>query len=408
MLQEASEKLKTRAHMLLELFRSDLALSKAEQWDFDSEDLRKRLAEIKNMLPNPNMLLLCGGIAPEVTVHKRLGLAPLGTVILQDTDLTAVGVAVAAHPDVEFAIVVDDPKAQSKLEDGDVNILAEFDIFRTIDDKTGGIHGVGVSNPCQEFSRANPNRLGLDSESARLILACSNIIDFLKESSSEPMVLYENVKSTKDIEEQQRRSVKARYFEADASMCGPSFRTRRFATNRPPPRKCGDTAHSQNTMPPSLNGDLPEYAAASVLDGQAGGKYPRRMLHPHIKKLNTIMHSNMSSIEGAMFVQDNEREDPEPVKLTAEEVERAMGYRGTEIGKTSKSAKDAVEQRIKEHDYERDGPLVSLKGCAKDFDNPSTELDDETRIKLLGNSINVTMLEILMWNDRKLFPPILK
>ena len=55
-----------------------------------------------------NFLLLCGGFAPEVWAYKRLkqkGAAPIRKVVLQDINLEADGVAVAAHPEVEFIIV---------------------------------------------------------------------------------------------------------------------------------------------------------------------------------------------------------------------------------------------------------------------------------------------------------------
>ena len=102
----AMERLLKRSAVLLKRLQDDFRLPKEEALMTQS-DFRSRIVEVKNALPRPNWLLLCGGIAPEVTAYKRLGAAPLGTVILQDTDLHAVGVAVAAHPDVEFAVVVE-------------------------------------------------------------------------------------------------------------------------------------------------------------------------------------------------------------------------------------------------------------------------------------------------------------
>jgi hypothetical protein len=81
-----------------------------------------------------------------------------------------------------------------------------------------------------------------------------------------------------------------------------------------------------------------------------------------------------------------------------------MGYKGDEIGITAFSVQAAVRKLIEEHDYVRNGPLVSLKSCA--YEMQQNQLDDKKRISLLGNSIVVTMLEILKWNDQRLFPPI--
>jgi hypothetical protein len=104
-----------------------------------TDDFMPRIVAIKNTSPFANVLLLCGGIAPEVIVYKRLGV-PLGKVILQDTDLHAVGVAVAAHPDIEFLIV-----CHEKFEPGDIRILIQKKIVRRLEIDIGGIHGESKS-----------------------------------------------------------------------------------------------------------------------------------------------------------------------------------------------------------------------------------------------------------------------
>ena len=52
-----------------------------------------------------NMLLLCGGLCPEIDVLKSAGHS-IGTVYLWDIDLVAVGVAVKNHPEVEFKVLI--------------------------------------------------------------------------------------------------------------------------------------------------------------------------------------------------------------------------------------------------------------------------------------------------------------
>jgi hypothetical protein len=100
---EVARRLEQRATELHARLRNDYDRPLQERM-MRIDDFMSRIVEIKNTSPFANVLLLCGGIAPEITVYKRLGV-PLGKVILQDTDLHAVGVAVAAHPDIEFMIV---------------------------------------------------------------------------------------------------------------------------------------------------------------------------------------------------------------------------------------------------------------------------------------------------------------
>lgn len=140
--------------------------------------------------------------------------------------------------------------------------------------------------------------------------------------------------------------------------------------------------------------------AKSVVNGED------RMVNPGMKKFPCQLSSNATRNE-CIWEQRDPRADPVRVPPTPAEAELAMGYRPEEIGVTEFTAKNAIEKRIKEHDYEKYGCLVSLKGCANDPDYPVEPLSASKRLSLLGNSECVTILEALMWNDRRLFPPIL-
>lgn len=390
-------RLELRAKMLLGRLQEDFSLSQ-EQIMMESSDFRPRICEIKNMLPYPNKWLFCGGIAPEVTAYKRLRAAPLGTVILQDTDLHAVGVAVAAHPDVEFAIVCEDPK-HSKLAPGDIKILLKPDIVRAVEVKLGGIHSASITNPCQSFSLAGKKE-GFDSANGRLLHDCFAALRYLETSSDLPMFLAENVPSTNDINEQFNAYLpypNANYFYACGSMCSPCIRKRKFATNRPPGYSSDGAKARHSHEPPSLNGDLPEVSAPAVL------KDKHRLVHPKLKKFSCLTHSGPK--RDIVWQLRGETEEPHQTSLTPEEAERAMGYLENEVGVTALTAESAVRQRIREHNFERDGCLVSLKGCA-DRKDLLEHVDDKRRLQLLGNSQVVTLLEALMWNDRCLFPAV--
>lgn len=115
------------------------------------------------------------------------------------------------------------------------------------------------------------------------------------------------------------------------------------------------------------------------------------------------MHSG--SDESCVWQRQGDYKNPVKSKMNPEEAERAMGYSNSEIGVTSRSAYKAVLKRIREHDVEKNGCIVSLKDCAKETDLIE-HVDDKTRLRLLGNSQIVTLLEALMWNERRLFPGV--
>jgi hypothetical protein len=390
---EAAQRLVNRVATLLSRLKDDFDQPSHETM-MVSSDFKQRIVDINNILPHANILLLCGGIAPEVTVHKRFDAAPLGTVILQDIDLHAVGVAVAAHTDVNFALI-GDPKSQ--FAPGDIRILRDQAIIRQVEVQLGGIHSVGITNPCQSFSLAG-NKEGFISSDGQLLWDCLTIVRGLEESSQMPLYLAENVPSTKETNDQFNAYLphrNAACFYACGSMCSPCKRKRKFATNRPPvicsegPRRPGE--------PPSLNGDLPEVCAPAVV------KEEGRLVHPRLKKLPCFTHSGPTK-NNHVWVPMGLCEKPVQKLMTPTEAERAMGYYEDEIGVTAYSAEKAILERIKNHNYERDGCIISLKGCAGK--ESLEKVDDKRRLELLGNSQVVTLLEALMWNDRRLFPAV--
>lgn len=298
--------------------------------------------------------------------------------------------------DVEFAIVCDkEGKGSKQYATGDVQILVQQDVVREIEVKTGGIHCAGITNPCQEFSLAG--RLGgHNTKSGQLFHDCVTAVRAFEKSSDMPMYLAENVRSSKELDFKSDAYLPHRgsaYFLACGSMVAASRRVRKFATNRPPvecingPRVPG--------QPPSLDGDRPEVSAKSVL------RDSRRLVHPDLKKLATLTHSG--PMRDKIWEHMEKEKEPVATALTPEEAERAMGYSESEVGITAYSARKAVEERIQNHNYERDGCLISLKGCA-DQKDLIEEVDDRSRLELLGNSQVVTLLEALMWNERRLFP----
>jgi len=226
------------------------------------------------------------------------------------------------------------------------------------------------------------------------------------------MFLSENVPSTEEInrEYESYLPLQGGRFEFCGSSCSPSVRKRLFHTNRPPV-VCAEDGKERvpGKDPPSLNGDLPEYLAHESVALREDG----RMLHPELKKLPTFTHSggNGSTYRDILFEIGGDDGAAEPVRLaldnlTGDEAERAMGYVGDEIGVTARSAERAVRNKILNHNYERDGHLVSLKGCGEDKLFPPEPVKGRRRLELLGNSQVVTVLEALIWNDRQLFPPI--
>jgi site-specific DNA-cytosine methylase len=354
------------------------------------DDFKPRIVEIKNTSPFANVLLLCGGIAPELTVYKRLGV-PLGKIILQDTDLHAVGVAVAAHPDIEFLIA-----CHNNHKPGDIRILTKENSVRRLEIAIGGIHDVHITNPCQTFSLAGKKE-GFDVEGGRLFWDAIVILRELKESSEMPIFFAENVYGTHENNEHFNNYLGYNFFEACGSMCSSQSRKRRFATNQPPAICASRGPIRSPDEPPSLDGDLPEYCAEAVLDEDPGRIVPRKL-----KKFRCLMHSKPTEFKD-IWTQEDPYQAPERAQMTAEEAERSMGYSKSEVGITAFSAEKAVRKRIAEHDVSKDS-LVSLKGCADDK-NMLEEVSEKRRLQLLGNSEVVTLLEAIMWNSRQLFPP---
>ena len=392
-------RLRTYCDKLLGRLQEDFA---AEDYETQLEgvDLKRRIADIKIRLPNPNMLLLCGGFAPEITAYKRLGAAPIGKVILQDTDLLAVGVAVACHPDVAFYIVISNPKSKVPKDPGDARILTDPQVVREIEVRIGGIHDVKVTNPCTHFSLAGLKD-GFNSESGQLLFDCCTVTRNVEASSGMPTYIFENVPSTNEVNEQSHRylpDVGASYFNLCASSVSPCIRRRKFATNRPP--VICSTGPNKPGNPPSLDGNHSSLCASSVVDEE------NRMVHPDMKKFPCQLSSNANK-NNCVWEQRSSYFDPVRVPPTPKEAELAMGYRKDELGVTAFTAMTAIENRIKSHNYEKDGCLVSLQGCASDPDYPLEKLSDTKRLSLLGNSECVTLLEALMWGDKRLFPPIL-
>ena len=128
------------------------------------------------------------------------------------------------------------------------------------------------------------------------------------------------------------------------------------------------------------------------------------MVHPKMKKISCLMHSNPQRNE-CVWEQKDKFEEPVPKPLDPEEAEKAMGYRGHEVGVTAFSAEQAVRKRINDHNFENDGCIVSFKGCAEDTEHPVEPVPAKRRLELLGNSECVTLLEALCWREQELFPP---
>jgi hypothetical protein len=396
----AYSRLQRRAEKLLQRLQEDYNDPLCAT-QMPSADFNQKIVEIKNTLPNPNLLLLCGGMAPEVTAYKRLRIAPLGGVILQDTDIHAVGVAVAAHPDVHFYLVCDDPQKKNPKQPGDVQILSVVkNVIREIEIKLGGIHHISITNPCQSFSLAG-KKDGFDTASGQLLWDCCTVVRGFETSSTMPSYLVENVPSTIDTNERFNAYLPhrdANFFYACASMCSPCLRKRKFATNRPP-GLCLEGPRFPSG-PPSLNGDLFEVTAQAVVQGSLN-----RRVHPELKKLPCLIHSGATRHTHIWEIHDPYK-NPKPTPMSPTEAEIAMGYTGNELGITAKLSEKAVQERIKAHCFETDGCLISLKGCACDEKFPAEPVAAKRRLELLGNSEAVTLLEALMWSDRKLYPAV--
>ncbi len=391
---ETLKRLQDRADELHQRLKEEYNLP-LEQSMLTPAAIRSRLAEIKNISPRVNVILLCGGIAPEVAALKRLGV-PLGIVIVQDTDLEAVGVAVAAHPDVHFAIVGTNVKNV-----GDIKAMTEHRVVRLVEIEVGGTHAVCLTSPCTAFSLCGKKE-GFDGPAGLLFIQCKSILDQVQKCSGEmPMYLVETVYSTKILQQEQDSFFGlSNLFKAKGSMCAPSERKRRFATNRPPVvcRKDIDENDVEDKELPSLNGDLPEYCAAAAIQGPDRQVPPDRKKFPCLMFSKPCVHLVWERTKGACI--------PTQTMLLPEEAERAMGYSGKEIGITKHSAKQAIQERIDAHDF-KDGRacVIHLNGCGDDK-TKFREVPDSRRIQLLGNSQIVTLLEALMWNDRQRFPGI--
>ena len=106
-----------------------------------------------------------------------------------------------------------------------------------------------------------------------------------------------------------------------------------------------------------------------------------------------------------IWEQRQPNQEPQISRILPEEAERAMGYSNDEIGITAFTAEAAIRNRIALHDYERDGRLISLKGCASSNEFPLQQVNDDRRLALLGNSQAVTLLEAFLWPEKELYPP---
>ncbi|CAB9510554.1 expressed unknown protein [Seminavis robusta] len=405
--RDVADRMQERCRELRERLATDYGKPK-EATFLTRNDVKRQILVMKEGSPYANILLLCGGIAPEVAAYKRLGV-PLGVIILQDTDMEAVGCAVAAYPDVHFAIVIGDKSNRNKKEEGaaskcagDINILADETVVEQLQVAVGGIHNVHITNPCDSWDLLGRKEGLLNRNDKGLLLY--SILGLLEETSGEkPMVLAENLHSTEES-----KNVLHPSFEACGSMCSPSERLRRFCTQRPPVECCPDALANQrqardweNALPPSLNGDLPEYSAGSVLQD------PNRRVHPATKKFDCFVRSEDRCSNAPVWELRNGRV-PRNAELTPLEMERAVGYNDAEIGTegvTKYTAVDAILERIDGHDFENSGCLVSLKGCGENRSRLRV-VQDNKRKQWLGNSQTVTLLEALLWNDRRMFPAI--
>ena len=224
------------------------------------------------------------------------------------------------------------------------------------------------------------------------------------------MVDVENVVSVLDYNDEMEAFLRHfKLMEVNGAWCSGAQRRRMVASSRPP--VVGQVPVDGKTMgrgdvdpserkPPCFDGNLDEFHANSILDSDN-----RKVQQEGRKKLNCIITRKNSS-QDAVLVEEDEDGNKIPVRLTPTEVERSLGYEEHELGITSRMCLEAVEARIRNHNFERDGPLIRLGGCANEKGFKVEEVSDVERYYYLGNSQNVNILEALRWNDRLLFPKI--
>jgi hypothetical protein len=170
--------------------------------------------------------------------------------------------------------------------------------------RVGGIHNASATSPCVSFSLAGLKD-GFGAESGKLLWDCLVAIGHIANASEMPIFFVENVPSTHDSNEQFDNYLpKVRFFFADASICSPSLRRRKFATNMPPV-VCSSNEPNTPGNPPSLDGDHASLCASSIV------RAPNRMVHPNMKKLPTFLHTRT---EKCIWEQTDEYHEP---KLTS-------------------------------------------------------------------------------------------
>ena len=148
-----------------------------------------------------NMLLLCGGLCPEIDVLKSAGHS-IGTVYLWDIDLVAVGVAVKNHPEVEFKVLIPQLTVDLKGRPGagsgggkgkkgkkgkrkaggegtDVNDLwgVTKEHIEALGRDAGHIDLIGITTPCNDISLANQGgRNGIEGKTGSLMVKASLVL----------------------------------------------------------------------------------------------------------------------------------------------------------------------------------------------------------------------------------------
>ena len=274
------------------------------------------------------MLSLCGCQEGWITALKELGV-PLGTLVLCDIDLEALGCVLVRHSeeDIRFPILLDE---SNHVKGGFGNVLEVFsnaticeEIMRDI-----VINVMFTSTPCQQFAPVNATRQGHDSPEGKLHELSWKTATELKRLNENLQVIFENVEmcGNDQVVQNDNMSYHSQQFpkpmKLNSQTVGtPENRNRVFINSLPPQSLC----HEEDWK-----------TLKDVLD--KGSE-----MHPDVKVANTLMASK-DNIGNLVFRDEN---DVTGTPFTAEERERIHGY-STDATKFYFDIKSSLQDEVKD------------------------------------------------------------
>lgn len=244
--------------------------------------------------------------------------------------------------------------------------------------KFGIAHMVFASPPCQDFSRANPQRQGLSGENGKVFEKAVRVIEKLQHQNPTLVFAIENVPT--NFQEELDDLLAVNSFESDASEAWACCRRKRLLWMNVPP------------------GNLirhPDGELAKVLKGRAENAY---------------VQPNPNCDEGADYFEVFKASATSTLPKILEPVKRKVGDKVVEELKSSPVTLEEIEavhaSSSTEYGYhyciQSSGELVVERG-ADGNPLPPVRFNDGERLKIIGNSLNVEWLSQLLRPIRPMF-----